>query len=162
MKAFQICGIKRECPWAMPHQRPFHQSSKSRWYHPAPNQECGASQRSLSRTPITAVITTKYPLVPALARGPNKTTPKSETTLTIPRQGETLVATHTVMSGYLLSERLLCPQSLTIHDREMRRRVRHRVLGVSTAIYQQVPPWFHVVEPKWNQKNNGRWMKRPK
>ena len=94
----------------------------------------------LIEDPITTIITTKYPLVPALARGPNKTTPKSETTLTIPRQGETLVATHTVMSGYLLSERLLCPQSLTIHDREMRRRVRHRVLGVSTAIYQQVPP----------------------
>jgi hypothetical protein len=68
MKVFQLCGIGRECPKAMPHERPFCQSSKSRWFHPAPNQECGAFWRRLSRTSYTAVITTKSKLAPTLAR----------------------------------------------------------------------------------------------
>jgi hypothetical protein len=37
---------------------------------------------------------------------------------------------------------LLRPQSLTTHDRGMRRRVRPRVLRVSTAIYHHPPPRF--------------------
>jgi hypothetical protein len=57
--------------------------------------------------------------------------------------------------------RLLRPQPLTTHDKGMRRRVRPIVLRVPMAIYQHPQP-FHVAEPKWNRKNNGRWMKRPK
>jgi hypothetical protein len=61
-----LCGIGREHPEAMPHQRQCHQSSKSRRSHPAPNQVCGAIWRRSPRTP--AVIMTNSPLAPALAR----------------------------------------------------------------------------------------------
>jgi hypothetical protein len=66
MKVFQICGIGRERPEAMPHQWRCHQSSKSRRSHPAPNQVCGEIWRRSPRTP--AVITTNSQLAPALAR----------------------------------------------------------------------------------------------
>ena len=79
MKAFQIRGNGGERPRAMHHQMQSLKSSKSRRSHPALNQERGAiwrqaptvnsaiwTRRTSPRT--LAVITTKYPLAPALAR----------------------------------------------------------------------------------------------
>ena len=50
----------------MPHQRQSLQSSKSKRSHPAPNHERGAIWRRFPA--VLAVITTKFPLAPALAR----------------------------------------------------------------------------------------------
>ena len=79
MKVFQIRGNGGERPRAMHHQMQSLKSSKNRRSHPALNQERGAiwrqaptvnsaiwTRRTSPRT--LAVITTKYPLAPALAR----------------------------------------------------------------------------------------------
>ncbi len=51
---------------------------------------------------------------------------------------------------------LLCPQSLTTHDRGMRRRVRPRVLRVSTAIYHHPPTICGIAMKREKKMGDGQ------